>query len=120
MKMFAGLDVGFKRTAVSVIDERGGIIWRGVIDTHPTALTSARWRGALAKVGLESWSMSPWLARGTAHVGLCGGVHGCAARGRCNQEPVGEVGQSGCLCVGGDAAELGDPVQQTGTTFLVR
>jgi hypothetical protein len=27
--MFAGLDVGFKRTAVCVIDERGEIVWRG-------------------------------------------------------------------------------------------
>jgi transposase len=68
MRMFAGLDVGFKRTAVCVIDERGEIIWRGVVDTHPAALALAlqRWRGVLAKVGLESGSMSPWLARARA------------------------------------------------------
>ena len=60
MRMFAALDVGCKRTAVRVIDERGGIIWRGVVDTHPGALASAlrRWHGALAKVGLESGTMS--------------------------------------------------------------
>ena len=30
MRMFAGLDVGFKRTAVCVVDEAGRIVWRGV------------------------------------------------------------------------------------------
>jgi hypothetical protein len=29
MRMFAGLDVGFKRTAVCVLDEAGRIVWRG-------------------------------------------------------------------------------------------
>jgi len=29
MRMFAGLDVGFKRTAVCVVDEAGRIVWRG-------------------------------------------------------------------------------------------
>lgn len=28
MTMFAGLDVGFKRTAVCVIDGAGGLVWR--------------------------------------------------------------------------------------------
>jgi len=65
MRMFAGLDVGFKRTAVCVVDEAGRIVWRGVVDTHPEALSRAlqRWGGKLAKVGLESGSMTPWLAR---------------------------------------------------------
>jgi hypothetical protein len=30
MRMFAGLDVGFKRTAVCVVDEAGRIVWRGI------------------------------------------------------------------------------------------
>jgi len=65
MRMFAGLDVGFKRTAVCVcvcvLDEAGRIVWRGVVDTHPEALSRAlqRWGGKLAKVGLESGSMTP-------------------------------------------------------------
>jgi len=33
MRMFAGLDVGFKRTSVCVVDETGKIVWRGVVDT---------------------------------------------------------------------------------------
>jgi hypothetical protein len=65
MRMFAGLDVGFKRTAMCVVDEAGRIVWRGVVDTHPEALSRAlqRWGRKLAKIGLESESMTPWLAR---------------------------------------------------------
>jgi predicted NBD/HSP70 family sugar kinase len=37
MTRFAGLDVGFKRTAICVVDERGEIVWRGIVDTHPEA-----------------------------------------------------------------------------------
>ena len=72
MRMFAGLDVGFKRTAVCVVDEAGRIVWRGVVDTHPEALSRAlqRWGGKLAKVGLESGSMTPWLARELAKAGF--------------------------------------------------
>lgn len=72
MRMFAGLDVGFKRTAVCVVDETGGIVWRGVVDTHPTALAAAlrRWGNELSQVGLESGSLSPWLARELARLGL--------------------------------------------------
>ena len=72
MRMFAGLDVGFSRTAVCVVDEAGRIVWRGVVDTHPEALSRAlqRWGGKLAKVGLESGSMTPWLARELAKAGF--------------------------------------------------
>ncbi len=35
MTMFAGLDVGDKRTAVCILDEVGKIVWRGMADTHP-------------------------------------------------------------------------------------
>ena len=55
MKMFAGLDVvGFKRTPVCVVDEAGRIVWRGLVDTHPEALSRAlqRWGGKFAKIGL--------------------------------------------------------------------
>jgi len=72
MRMFAGLDVGFKRTSVCIIDEAGKIVWRGVVDTHPEMIAAAlhRWRGGLAKVGLESGSMSPWLARALGALGF--------------------------------------------------
>ena len=69
---FSGLDVGFKRTAVCVVDEAGSIVWRGVVDTHPEALSRAlqRWGGKLAKVGLESGSTTPWLACELAKAGF--------------------------------------------------
>lgn len=72
MTMFAGLDVGFKRTAVCVVDGLGRIVWRGVVDTHPVAIAAAlqRLRNQLEKVGLETGSMSPWLARGLCAQGL--------------------------------------------------
>ena len=72
MRMFAGLDVGFKRTSVCIVDQTGKIVWRGVVDTHPEMIAAAlhRWRGELAKVGLESGSMSPWLARALGALGF--------------------------------------------------
>jgi len=62
MRMFAGLDVGFKRTAVCG-DEAGTIVWRGVADTHPEALSRSlrHWGGKLAKIGLESGPTTPGL-----------------------------------------------------------
>ncbi len=72
MTMFAGRDVGFKRTAVCVVDGSGRTLWRGVVDTYPQAIAVALgcWREELGKVGLESGSMSPWLARGLAVLGF--------------------------------------------------
>jgi hypothetical protein len=61
-----------------VVEEAGRIVWRGVLDTHPEALSRAlqRWGGKLAKIGLESGSRS---------------VHGRVCRGRCGQEPASEI-----------------------------
>jgi transposase len=72
MTIFAGLDVGFKRTAVCAVDSSGRTVWRGVVDTHPEAIVAAlqRWRNELEKVGLETGSMSPWLARGLGAKGF--------------------------------------------------
>jgi predicted NBD/HSP70 family sugar kinase len=52
MRIFAGLDVGFKRTAVCVINECGEIVWRGNVDTHPAGLAASlrAWSGAVEKV----------------------------------------------------------------------
>ncbi|MGO8952514.1 MAG: hypothetical protein ACLPWS_21950 [Rhodomicrobium sp.] len=40
MKMFAGLDVGGKTTAICVVDEAGKIVWQGMVDTHPDAIAA--------------------------------------------------------------------------------
>jgi hypothetical protein len=37
MRMFAGLDVGFKPTAVCGVDEAGRIVSRGMAEAHPVA-----------------------------------------------------------------------------------
>jgi transposase len=71
MAMFAGLDVGGKRTAICVIDDAGRIVWRGMVDTHPDFLDAAlgRFSGQLSKVGLESGSFAPYLFRALMELG---------------------------------------------------
>jgi len=68
MSLFAGLDVGGKRTAVCVVDDAGKIVWQGMVDTHPEMIASAlqRFRGKLARVGLESGPFTPHLHRSLA------------------------------------------------------
>jgi len=61
MKMFAGLDVGGKTTAICIVDEAGKIVWRGMADTHPDAI-AVRLKGfqeKLVKVGIESGPFTP-------------------------------------------------------------
>jgi hypothetical protein len=67
MTMFAGLDVGFKRTAIRVVDERSEIVWQGIVDTQPEPLSAGLRpsRRGLAKV-------SSWLARGLGAAGFAG------------------------------------------------
>ena len=89
MTMFAGLDVGGKRTAVCVLDEAGKVIWRGMADTHPEMIDAVlrRFKSELTKVGLESGPFTPHLFRSLAAHGLSNDLHGRAARGGCDQEP---------------------------------
>jgi hypothetical protein len=72
MELYAGLDVSLKRTEICVVDGAGGIVWRGRTDTHPEMIADAlcRWRVALVKVGLETGSTTPWLARGLRALGF--------------------------------------------------
>ena len=41
MTMFSGLDVVFKRTAICVVNGQAEIVWRGITDSHPEALSWA-------------------------------------------------------------------------------
>jgi transposase len=72
MELYAGLDVSLKRTEICVVDGAGGIVWRGRTDTHPEMIADAlcRWRVELVKVGLETGSTTPWLARGLRALGF--------------------------------------------------
>ncbi len=71
MGMFAGLDVGGKKTAICVVDRTGKIVWQGMVDTHPELIAAAlkRWQGMLEKVGLESGPFTPHLHRALAAMG---------------------------------------------------
>jgi transposase len=72
MGVYIGLDVSLKRTEVCVVDDRGKMLWRGVADTHPEmiAVKLDRWREQVVRVGLETGSTTPWLARGLRAIGL--------------------------------------------------
>ena len=60
MKMFAGLDVGGKTTAICIVDEAGKIVWRGMADTHPDAI-AARLEGFSGK------ARQAWHRKRTVH-----------------------------------------------------
>jgi transposase len=53
-------------------DGEGRMLWRGVADTHPEMIAAALecWRERIVRVGLETGSMTPWLARGLRSLGL--------------------------------------------------
>ena len=63
MPVFAGLDMSQAKTTVSIVDERGLVTWRGTCATSPTAIaqTLASQGTSLARVGLESGPLTPWL-----------------------------------------------------------
>ena len=71
MRMYAGLDIGGRRTAVCVIDGSGKTVWRGTVDTHPEMIDGAlqRFKGSLDKVGLESGPFTPRLFRSLEAIG---------------------------------------------------
>jgi transposase len=72
MGLYVGLDVSLKRTAVCIVDEQGGVVWEGWTDTHPEMIFRVleRWQCELVSVGLETGSMTPWLARALKGFGL--------------------------------------------------
>jgi len=72
MEFYAGLDVSLKRTEICVVDGSGSVVWRGRADTHPEMIADrlSRWRSGLVRVGLETGSTTPWLARGLSALGL--------------------------------------------------
>ncbi len=72
MGVYAGLDVSLNRTEICAVDGGGRMLWRGMADTHPEMIAAAldRWRGRIVRVGLETGSTTPWLARGLRSLGL--------------------------------------------------
>jgi transposase len=72
MRYYAGLDVSLKRTAICLVDEDCQVVWQGWADSHPEMIGLAleRWLGSIALVGLETGSLTPWLARALRADGL--------------------------------------------------
>lgn len=60
---YAGLDVSLDSTAVCVVDDTGGVVWRGKCPTEPKAIatTLAERAPALVRAGLETGQLSNWL-----------------------------------------------------------
>ena len=81
MTMFAGLDVGFKRTAICVVDERGGIVWRGA-GGHASGGDRRRCdvAGRAREGGAGDRLDVAVVGAGACGGGLCGGVHGRGVR----------------------------------------
>ena len=63
MARFVGLDVSQKLTAICVVDEVGGRLWRGQCATDPEQIARVvrKHAGDGAKTGVETGPMTPWL-----------------------------------------------------------
>ena len=60
---YVGLDVSLETTSVCVINQSGGVVWRGKCSTEPEAISQAVHTHAPAalRIGLETGQMSNWL-----------------------------------------------------------
>lgn len=72
MGYYVGLDVSLKTTAICVLDCDAQVVWEGSADTHPQMIAEALhlWLGAIERLGLETGSSTPWLARSLKALGL--------------------------------------------------
>lgn len=72
MACYAGLDASKSTTKICVLDAMGTVLKEGVVESDPKAivgfLRGAGWR--YRRVGMESWSLAPWLYAGLARAGL--------------------------------------------------
>lgn len=72
MKLFVGLDVSLKKTAICVISEHGKIVKEAQVASEPEVLSCwiSDQDGAIAAIGLEAGPLSQWLYRGLSDAGL--------------------------------------------------
>ena len=65
MRYYVGLDVSDKQTGVCVLFADGTLAWQGEVDTSLDFISSAlsHWGEEIDLVGLETGSLTPWLAR---------------------------------------------------------
>lgn len=71
MKLFVGLDVSLRKTAICVVEADGTIVFEGTTLSEPAALTGklATWRTNIALVGIEACPLSEWIHAGLTEVG---------------------------------------------------
>lgn len=68
MPYFVGLDASKATTNICVMDAKGAIVREGKVETTPKAIV-AFLRGdgrRYARVGMELWTLAPWLYQGLA------------------------------------------------------
>lgn len=66
MGQYVGCDVSLKETTLCVVDEDGCVVWRGSCASTPEAIAATVSQHApdVVRLGLETGTLSPWLARG--------------------------------------------------------
>lgn len=72
MPYYVGLDASKRTTKICVLDEGGLVVRRGTVASDPKAIVGfLRDEGRRYKrVGLESWTLAPWLYAGLVRAGL--------------------------------------------------
>ncbi len=72
MSEYVGLDVSMKETSICVVDEAGRVVAEGKVATSIEAIAAfvAERAPAVARIGLETGSLSGWLWRGLVRCGL--------------------------------------------------
>lgn len=72
MKYYAGLDVSMKATNICIVNEEGARIFESKTSTDPQAIYEELSKGCvgLEKVGLETGSLSKYLAKGLKALGM--------------------------------------------------
>jgi Transposase len=68
---YVGLDASKATTNICVIDEAGATVKKAVVETDPQAIVAClRGEGRYRRIGMEAWSMAPWLYAELARAGL--------------------------------------------------
>src|SRR3712207_1466827 len=69
---YVGLDVSLETTSVCVLDEKGGVLWRGKVASTPEAIAAAVRAHApeVGRIGLETGPLCTWHWHALREAGL--------------------------------------------------
>ncbi len=72
MSCYVGLDASKRHTSICVVDKTGRMLKEGLVETTPAAIANFLRGDRLrySRVGLETWTLAPWLYEGLARRGL--------------------------------------------------